>query len=71
MTPQSVGAVDDERRLVEEFYYRSIPVNTGLILAPLLSPCREMRLMLVLVGRVKEKLLEDGLLESTFVTKRG
>ena len=35
------------------------------------SPCREMRLMLVLVGRVKEKLLEDGLLESTFVTKRG
>ena len=37
MTPQSVGAVDRERRLVEEFYYRSIPVNTGLILAPLLS----------------------------------
>jgi len=37
MTPQSVGTVDDERRLVEEFYYRSIPVNTGLILAPLLS----------------------------------
>ncbi len=35
------------------------------------SACREMCLLLVLVGRVKKKLLEDGLLESAFVTKRG
>ncbi len=40
-------------------------------LSPLSSPCREMRLMLVLVGGVKKKLLEDGLLEFAFVTKRG
>jgi len=37
MTPQSVGLVRAERRLVEEFYNCPLHVNAGLILAPFLS----------------------------------
>ena len=36
MTPQSVGLVRAERRLVEEFYNCPLHVNAGLILAPFL-----------------------------------
>ena len=37
MTPQSVGLVRAERRLVEEFYNCPLHVNAGLILAQFLS----------------------------------
>ena len=40
MTPQSVGLVRAERRLVEEFYNCPLHVNAGLILAPFLSENR-------------------------------
>lgn len=40
MTPQSVGLVRAERRLVEEFYNCPLHVNAGLILASFLSENR-------------------------------
>ena len=52
MTPQSVGLVRAERRLVEEFYNCPLHVNAGLILAPFLSQAS--------VRRIRSRKLLNG-----------